>query len=222
MTNLKNWLGALLLAMITWNAHATIVGVDMLTDAQSAFSAGPVGSSTLQQSLGQLPGAASFIDTRTLIADQTGGPGLVIASVGGGSYSCDRSVLTFGVCDLVYVTDEPISVMGVSLDVATDPTGVGNSTLALYINGAVAPVWSHTMMSLSESLLIPFGLASFPAGTTFDLRSTGLGAADFSAYNLFIDVPERVPEPASMALVVIAFGGMTMMRRRRMAVASAA
>lgn len=211
-------LAVLAAAFISQFANASLVTVDMLTDSQFALSIGPVASNTLKQSLGQLPGAATFIGERTIVADLTGGPSpvAVLASVGGGNFTCDRSIGTTGVCDLIYKIDQDITLDRVLLGVKTDQTGVGNANLALYINGAATPVWTHTMGSLVENFNVTFGMTTFVAGTLFDLQSTGIAAVDFSAYDFMIDKSEnRVPEPGSLALASIAVFGLGATRRRK-------
>lgn len=210
-------LTAMMMFVFAPQARASLVTVDMLTDSQFAISTGASASNTLQQGLGQLNGAASFIGERTLIADLTGGPSpvAVLASVGGGNFTCDRSIGTTGDCHLIYKLDEAVTLDRVLLGVRTDQTGVGNANLALYINGSAIPVWTHTMGSLVENFNVAFGMTTFVAGTLFDLQSTGIAAVDFSAYDFMIDRQDnRVPEPTSLALACIACVGLGAAKRR--------
>lgn len=218
MATLFASLMAVFLAVFSMPAKAALVTVDLLTDSQTAISNGPVVANTLQQGLGQLPGTASFIGSRTISAELTGGPTpvLVIANVGGGNFTCDRSIGTLGVCDLIYTTDESLTINRVLLGASTDLTGVGNATLSLYINGAVVPTWTHVMASANENYDISFGLTTFAPGSSFDLRSSGTTAAvDFSAYSLVVDQQREVSVPGSLALIGGGIFGLGFATKRR-------
>ena len=204
-------------------AKATLITVDMLTDTQIASSTGPIVTNTL--SAAQLPGAAPFIFSRTLSAQNTSGLGLVTASVSGGVYGCDRSLPAVGPCKISYLTSQPITLDQVFLDISTDATGVGSAGLELLINSVSK--WTHTMMAAHELINISFAQTNFAAGTNISFLTTGIAATDFSALGFKINVPDknRVPEPGSLTLaglgLVGLFGSMKISKRRTTRLAKA-
>ena len=200
--------------MTALGAQAFPVVVDDLTDTQVGSSTGALFSDIRTQGLGQLVGAASFIDTRTITALRTGGSGLVTTSVIGGQIGIDRGNNTSGVGTITWTTDQAITIDAVSFVLGTDQTGLGNAFFEFFVN--LTPVWSHTMTNLSQAFLIPFGATTFNSGTSFMLRNTGAAAADIDGMNFVVNVPgQRIPEPAGPALVGVALLALGLTTRRK-------
>jgi hypothetical protein len=192
------------------SAHAALVNWDLFTDSQFVSSTGAVSSDTIPNP----SAAAAWFGSRTISVQRTSGTGTATSEVDSGSYSCNSGNNNIAFCELSWMLDSDVTVDSLMFTANTDLTGVGNATMSFW-NGATM-LWSHVMMSATESINIPFASVTFQAGDTLAFKSTGTTGFDLSDGRMVADVPEnRVPEPASLALVGLALVGMTSLRTRK-------
>ncbi len=211
MVYLKVLLAIMASLSLAGAASASVVTLDSFQTAQSAVTTWGDSSVTTTQTPGDLFGA---LGDRDLTATRIVGVGQVAASIGSGTFGCQRPQFAVAsYCVSSYEIDDTFSMTGIFYDAYSngDPFGLGVGLIEFYRNSDLIGRQVLGVGAGSYSTMFA-STASFTSGDAFSAVLRGTAGDDLWMSDLRGNV---VTEPGSLALAGLGLFGATLIRRRR-------